>query len=64
MKCIECNQLVKDFWEFCEGVVCEDCVLDDPVILHKYNLYLYDENGKKIDGAVSANMVIDVRRYR
>ena len=62
MKCIECNQPVRDFWEFCEGIVCEDCVLDDPVILHKYNLYLYDENGKKIDGAVSANMVIDVRR--
>jgi len=55
---------VKDFWEFCEGVVCEDCVLDDPVILHKYNLYLYDENDEKIEGVVSANMVIDVRRYR
>ena len=64
MKCIECNQPVKDFWEFCVGIVCEDCVLDDPVILHKYNLYLYDENGKKIEGLVSANMVIDVRRYR
>ena len=48
MRCIECKQPVKDFWEFCEGIVCEDCVLDDPVILHKYNLYLYDENGKKI----------------
>ena len=64
MRCLECKQPVKDFWEICEGIVCEDCVLDDPVILHKYNLYLYDENDKKIEGIVSANMVITVRRKK
>lgn len=62
MRCIECNYLAKDFWEFVEAVVCEDCILDNPVILHKYHLYLYDENEKRLDDMVSANMVIDVRR--
>ena len=64
MRWLECKQPVRDFWEFCEGIVCEDCVLDDPVILHKYNLYLYDEEGNKTGDPVSANMVIDVRRKK
>jgi hypothetical protein len=64
MRCLECKQSVRDFWEFCEGIVCEDCVLDDPVILHKYNLYLYDENDNRLEDIVSANMVITVRRKR
>tara|TARA_R100000808_G_C2091759_1_gene111909 strand:+ start:521 stop:751 length:231 start_codon:yes stop_codon:yes gene_type:complete len=64
MRCLECKQPVRDYWEFCEGTVCEDCVLDEPIILHKYNLYMYDENDKKIEGVVSANMVIDVRRKK
>ena len=64
MRCLECEQPARDFWEFCEGTVCEDCILDDPVILNKYNLYLYDEDDKKIEGTVSANMVIHLRRIK
>jgi len=64
MRCLECKESVRDFWEFCEGIVCEDCVLDDPVILNKYNLYLYDEEENRLEDMVSANMVIEVRRYK
>ena len=64
MRCLECKETVRDFWEFCEGIVCEDCILDDPMLLYKYNLYLYDENDNRLEDMVSANMVIDVRRRR
>ena len=64
MICLECKEPVRDFWEFCEGIVCEDCVLDDPIILNKYNLYLYDEEENRLEDMVSANMVIGVRRKR
>jgi len=64
MRCRECKQPAPHFWEFIEGIVCEDCILDDPDLLHMYNLYLYDEQGNQTGDPVSANMVIDVRRNK
>ena len=64
MRCRECEQPVRDFWEFCEGIVCEECILADAMLLYKYNLYLYDENDNRLEDMVSAKMGIDVRRRR
>jgi hypothetical protein len=62
MICGECVNTVDRYWEFVEGIVCESCIARDPDLLHKYNLYLYDEDGNVMGGVVSANMVIGLRR--
>jgi len=58
MRCIECNGEQTEYWEFVEGIVCEPCLMADLDILHKYNLYMYDESGIELEEMVSANMVL------
>ena len=64
MRCVVCHQVATDFWEFIEAIVCEACVRSNPDLLHNYTLHLYDENENRLDEVVSANMIIDVRRYK